>query len=275
MSTIDKLNNDILELRNEIDSYKKEVIKLLLKQRTEHRTVVQEWLDDDIKFVRSLIHFNNQIIRENEKQIAADKEAIAADKRAIVADKEAIAADKRAIVADKEKDAANAKFRAERGEINSSPCLLFSFLDNNIILRPLLASFLKLLVGMQIFWRQLFSRLFGPPLRLTEYSSTSTGAGQSSSGTDQSSVKQPTPIDTPYCTFSFISARAQPSLLADSSNSYSPSYSYSDSDCGGVEMKSMEIQSLEPTKSKNEDSSLRHRVKDMGQEGADNPNSSI
>ena len=152
-------------------------------------------------------------------------------------------------------------------------CLLFSFLDNKIILRPLLAMFLKLSDGMRIFWRQLFSRLFGPPLRLTEYSSTSPGAGQSSSGTGQSSLKQPTPINTPYCTFSSISARAPPSLLADSSNSL-PS-SYSDSDCGGVEMKSREIQSLGPTKSKNEDSSLRHRVKDKGHEGAGSPNSSI
>ena len=164
-------------------------------------------------------------------------------------------------------------------------CLLFSFLDSNIILRPLLASFLKMLVGMRIFWRQLFSRLFGPFLRLTEYlisslslkstdSYISTGADQSSSGTDQSSLKQPTPINTPHCTFSSISARAAPSLLEDSSNSYSPS-SYSDSDCGGVEMKSREIQSLGPTKSKNEDSSLRHRVTDKGHEGAGSPNSSI
>ena len=154
-----------------------------------------------------------------------------------------------------------------------SRCLLFSFLDNNIILRPLLASFLKPLVGMRIFWRQFFSRLFGPFLRLTEYlisslslkstdSYISTGADQSSSGTDQSSLMQPTPINTPHCTFSSISARAAPSLLADS-------------DCGGVEMKSREIQSLGPTKSKSEDSSLRHRVTDKGQEGAGSPNSSI
>ena len=131
-------------------------------------------------------------------------------------------------------------------------CLLFSFLDSNIILRPLLASFL-ISVGMRIFWRQLFSRLFGPFLRLTEYlisslslkstdSYISTGADQSSSGTDQSSLMQPTPINTPHCTFSSISARAVPSLLAAS-------------DCGGVEMKSREIQSLGPTKSKIEDSS--------------------
>ena len=171
-------------------------------------------------------------------------------------------------------------------------CFLFFILDNKIILRPLLASFLKISVGMRIFWRQVFSRLFGPPLRHTEYLISSlplksmddyisTGTSQSSARTDQSSavtnqssLKQPTPINTPYCTFSSISARAPPSLLADSSNSYSPS-SYSDSDCGGVEMKSREIQSLGPTKSKNEDSSLRHRVKDMGHEGAGSPNSSI
>ena len=151
-------------------------------------------------------------------------------------------------------------------------CLLFSFLDSNIILRPLLASFL-ISVGMRIFWRQLFSRLFGPFLRLTEYlisplplkstdAYTSPGAGQSSPGTGQSSLKQLTPIDTPYCTFSSISARAVPSLLADS-------------DCGGVEMKSREIQSLGPTKNKSEDSSLRHRVKDKEQEGAGSPNSSM
>ena len=132
MSTIDKLNNDILELRNKNDSYKKQVIKLVLKQRTEHRTVVQEWLDDDIKFVRRSIYFNNQIIREKEKQI-------------IILSNRIIRYKVKQIVADKEEDAANAKFRAERGETNSSPCFLFSFLDNNIILRLLFASFVSCL----------------------------------------------------------------------------------------------------------------------------------
>ena len=161
-------------------------------------------------------------------------------------------------------------------------CFLFYFVDK-IILRPLLASFLKKSVGLQISLRQVLSRLFGPSLRHTEYlisspplkstdayistgaGRSSSGAGQSGAGTGQSSLKRPTPIDTPYCTFSSTSARAAPSLLADSSNS-SPS---SDSDCG-VEMKSMEIQSLGPTKNEY-DSSMRRRVKDKGS----SPNSSI
>ena len=139
---------------------------------------------------------------------------------------------------------------------------------------------------MRNFLCQLFSRYFGPSLRYTEYlisspplkstdayistgaGRSSSGTGQSSAGTGQSSLKRPTPINTPYCTFSSISARAPPSLLADSSNSL-PS-SYSDSDCGGVEMKSREMQSVGPTKKKLY-SSMRHRVKDKGS----SPNSSI
>ena len=134
---------------------------------------------------------------------------------------------------------------------------------------------------MRISFHQVLSRLFGLSLRHTEYlisspslkstdayistgaGRSSSGAGQSSAGTGQSSLKRPTPIDTPYCTFSSISARAAPSLLADSSNSSPSSYS----DCG-VEMKSREIQSLGLPKNKYH---LRHRIHDKDS----SPNSSF
>ena len=49
-----------------------------------------------------------------------------------------------------------------------------------------------MLVGMRIFWRQLFSRLFGPFLRLTEYLISSLSLKSTddytSTGADQSSV---------------------------------------------------------------------------------------
>ena len=122
MSTIDELNSKIRMLEGESNVYKEQLTTLHLKQSTEHVTAEQERLDDHIKFVRISISENNKKISEL-NQIILQKE--------------------RQIAADKEKDAANAKFRAERGETNSSPCFLFSFLDNNIILRPLLASFLK------------------------------------------------------------------------------------------------------------------------------------
>ena len=138
MSTIDKLNNDILELRNENDYKKKKVIKLLLniKQRTEHLAAEQEQLaDGEIKFVRRSIHFNNQIIREKEKQIRAIEKQIRAleqqireiEKQIIIISNRIIRYKEKQITADKEKDAANAKFRAERGETNSSPMLVIFF----------------------------------------------------------------------------------------------------------------------------------------------------
>ena len=121
MSTIDKLNNDILELRNENDYKMKKVIKLLLniKQMTEHLTAEQERLaDEKIKFVRTMIHFNNQIIREKEKQIREIE-------KQIILNNQIIRYKEKQIAADKEKDAANAKFRAERGETS----LIMSTID--------------------------------------------------------------------------------------------------------------------------------------------------
>lgn len=224
MSTIDGLINEILTLRKKNDPWEKKLLALV-EQRTEQLTAEQKReLDVEIDKVDKRISENNQSIIEKEKQITADKE----------------------------RDAARAKFRAER-------------------------------VGLRISLRQVLSCLFGPSLRHTEYlisspplkstdacistgaGRSSSGGGQSSAGTGQSSLKRPTPIDTPYCTFSSISARAAPSPRADSSNS-SPS---SDSDCG-VEMKSREIQSQKSLGlTKNEyNSSLRHRIKDKGQEGS-------
>ena len=114
MSTIDDLNNQILTLQNENDPYKKQLTKLLRKQSTKQLTAEQKReLDVEIDKVDKRISANNQIILQKEKQITAEKETNNEKEKQITADKE--------------KDAAIAKFRAERGETNSSPMSVIFF----------------------------------------------------------------------------------------------------------------------------------------------------
>ena len=124
MSTIDELNNEILTLRKKNDPWEEKLLALV-QQSTEHLTAKQKRrLDDEIKSVRTTISENNQIILQKEKQITARERQIAADKET---NKNQITEKAKQITADKEKDAAIAKFRAERGKTNSSPMLVIFF----------------------------------------------------------------------------------------------------------------------------------------------------
>ena len=96
MVTIDQLKNEILELRGSWE----EKLLALFQQSTEQLSAEQKRdLDTKIQIVNSRISENNQIITEKEKQITAKENQISADK----------------------------KFRAERGETNSSPMLFIFF----------------------------------------------------------------------------------------------------------------------------------------------------
>ena len=99
MSTIDGLINEILTLRKKNDPWEKKLLALV-EQRTKQLTAEQKReLDVEIDKVDKRISENNQSIIEKEKQITADKE----------------------------RDAARAKFRAERGVTNSSPIIFIFF----------------------------------------------------------------------------------------------------------------------------------------------------
>ncbi len=100
MSTIDQLNNEILELRKKNDPLETKLTAFLLKRDTQVLNAKQKQeLDDDIKSIRSTISENNQIIIAKENQKTEIQRQITADK----------------------------KYRAERGETTSSPMLFIFF----------------------------------------------------------------------------------------------------------------------------------------------------